>query len=156
MKNNNCIEIHLVVPMCDICKDILIDFAIPHEQFKCPIRNSRYCAHCAQYGHLTKSCPAPPSIRAREPAYVEQLIDPTDLKEYGITSLTPIPLKRPEPQPQVLEIKDNDKVIAAFLAARSIKILKGFTKRRMLEEYAKQQNKRLVFITDSTINKVDD
>ena len=142
--------------MCDICRDILVDFAIEHEPFKCPIRNSRYCAYCAQYGHLTKSCPAPPSVRAREPAFIEQLIDPSDLKKYNITSLTPIPLSKPERPPQILEIKDNDKVIAAYLAARSIKVLKGFTKRRMLEEYAKQQNKRIVFITDSTINKVEE
>ena len=142
--------------MCDICRDILIDFAIEHEPFKCPIRNSRYCAHCAQYGHTTKSCPAPPSVRAREPAYLEQLIDPSDLKAYGITSLTPLPSRRPEKPQQILEIKDNDKVIAAYLAARSIKVLKGFTKRRMLEEYAKQQNKRIVFITDSTINKMEE
>ena len=142
--------------MCDICRDILVDFAIEHEPFTCPIRNSRYCAHCAQYGHVTKSCPAPPSVRAREPAYLEQLIDPTDLKQYRITSLTPLPSTRPERPPQILEIKDNDKVIAAYLAARSIKVLKGFTKRRMLEEYAKQQHKRIVFITDTTINKVDE
>lgn len=141
--------------MCDICKDILVDFAIEHEQFKCPIRNSRYCAYCAEYGHLTKSCPAPPSIRAREPAFVEQLIDPSDLKRYNITSLTPINYKPEKPQ-QILEIKDNDKVIAAYLAARSIKVLKGFTKRRMLEEYAKQQNKKLVFINDDTINKIEE
>ena len=141
--------------MCDICKDILVDFGIEHEQFKCPIRNSRYCAYCAQYGHLTKSCPAPPSIRAREPAFVEQLIDPSDLKRYNITSLTPINYA-PERPPQILEIKDNDKVIAAYLAARSVKVLKGFTKRRMLEEYAKQQNKKLVFINDDNINKIEE
>ena len=87
---------------------------------------------------------------------MEQLIDHSDLKAYGITSLTPLPSTRPEKPQQILEIKDNDKVIAAYLSARSIKILKGFTKRRMLEEYAKQQNKRIVFITDSTINKVDE
>lgn len=142
--------------MCDICKDILIDFAIEHEPYTCPIRNSRYCAHCAQYGHLTKSCPAPPSLKAREPAYLEQLIDHSDLKAYRITSLTPLPSTRPEKAQQILEIKDNDKVIAAYLAARSIKVLKGFTKRRMLEEYAKQQHKRIVFVTDNNINKVEE
>lgn len=142
--------------MCDICKDILIDFAIEHEQFKCPIRNSRYCAYCAQYGHLTKSCPAPPSVRAREPAFLEQLVDPSDLKKYNITSLTPIPLSTPEKPQQILEIKDNDKVIAAYLAARSVKVLKGFTKRRMLEEYAKQQNKKIVYINDETVNKIEE
>jgi hypothetical protein len=88
----------------------------------------------------------------REPTYVEQLIPPSDLKRYNITTLTPIPNYKVEKPPQLLEIKDNDKVIAAYLAARSIKTIKGFTKRKMLEEYAKQKNKRIVFISD-TINK---
>lgn len=141
--------------MCSICKDILVDFAVEHENepYKCPIRNSRYCSYCAQYGHLTKSCPAQPPLWAREPTYVEQLISPSDLKRYNIKTLTPIPPYKMEKQQQLLEIKDNDKVIAAYLSARSIKTIKGFTKRKMLEEYAKQQNKRIVFINDSTINK---
>jgi len=67
--------------------------------------------------------------------------------------MTPIPSYKVETPPQLLEIKDNDKAIAAYLSARSIKTLKGFTKRKMLEEYAKQQNKRIVFINDNTINK---
>jgi hypothetical protein len=88
----------------------------------------------------------------REPTYVEQLIPPSDLKRYNITTLTPIPQYKVEKPQQLLEIKDNDKVIAAYLSAHSIKTIKGFTKRKMLEEYAKQQNKRIVFISD-TINK---
>jgi hypothetical protein len=139
--------------MCSICKDILVDFAVEHDELYCPVRNSRYCSYCAQYGHLTRSCPAPPPLWAREPVYIEQLIPPSDLKRYNITTLTPIPQHTVEKPPQLLEIKDNDKVIAAYLSARSIKTLKGFTKRKMLEEYAKQQNKRIVFINDRTINK---
>jgi hypothetical protein len=135
--------------MCSICKDILIDFAVEHENepFKCPIRNGRYCSYCAKYGHLTASCPAPPSRSMREPIYVEQLIPPSELKIYNITSRTPISTsyQKEEPQ-QLLEIKDNDKVIAAYLSARSIKVSKGGVKRHVLEEYAKQQNKRLVYI----------
>jgi hypothetical protein len=102
---------------------------------------------------LTKSCPASPPLWAREPTFLEQLIPPSDLKRYHITTLTPIPSYKVEKPPQLLEIKDNDKAIAAYLSARSIKTIKGFTKRKMLEEYAKQQNKRIVFINDSTINK---
>ena len=50
-----------------------------------------------------------------------------------------------EPQ-QLLEIKDDDRVIAAYLGARAIKVPKGFTKRHTLEEYAKLQNKRVIYI----------
>ena len=139
--------------MCSICKDILVDFGVEHTESHCPIRNSRYCSYCAQYGHLTKSCPASPPLWAREPTFLEHLIPPSDLKRYHITTLTPIPSYKVEKPPQLLEIKDNDKAIAAYLSARSIKTIKGFTKRKMLEEYAKQQNKRIVFINDSTINK---
>jgi hypothetical protein len=68
------------------------------------------------------------------------------LKEFNITTLTPLtPTLREEP-PKLLEIKDEDKVIAAYLVARSIKVQKGFTKRTTLEEYAKLQNKRVVYI----------
>jgi hypothetical protein len=82
----------------------------------------------------------------REPAYLEQLISPSDLVEYNITSKTPIKSKKTDEPQQLLEIKDDDKVIAAYLGARSVKIQRGFTKRQTLEEYAKINNKRVVYI----------
>jgi len=132
--------------MCDICKDILQDFSIQHTESLCPLRNSRYCAFCAQYGHLTKLCPAKPKRMFREPIFLEQLIPYSDLKEYNITSKTPIKCKVIELPQQLLEIKDNDRAIGAYLGARSIKVPKGHTKRHTLEEYAKLQNKRVVYI----------
>jgi hypothetical protein len=132
--------------MCSNCKEILQDFGIEHTISLCPLRNSWYCSYCAIYGHLTKSCPAKPSILFREPAYIEQLIPYSDLKEYGITTQTPIRTSLLEQEQRLLEIKDNDKVIAAYLAARSVKIQRGFTKRQTLEEYAKLENKRVVYI----------
>ena len=81
-----------------------------------------------------------------EPIYVEQLIPPKELKERSITTLTPLPKKQVEEPPQLLEIKDNDKVIAEYLSARSVKVTKGFTKRQILEEYAALQKKRVVYI----------
>ncbi len=132
--------------MCSICKSTLQDFSVQHTEALCPLRNSRYCSYCAQYGHLTKSCPAKPSRMFREPAYLEQLISPSDLKEYTITTKTPIKYKTPEEPQQLLEIKDDDRVILSYLSARSIKQQKGFTRRETLEEYAKQNNKRVVYI----------
>lgn len=132
--------------MCDICRETLQDFNLEHSESLCPLRNSRYCSYCAKYGHLTKMCPAKPSVMFREPTYLEQLIPPTELKEFNITSKTRIKCKVPEEPQQLLEIKDDDKVIAAYLAARSIKVQRGFTKRHTLEEYAKMNNKRLVYI----------
>jgi len=132
--------------MCSNCTDILEDFGIEHTISLCPLRNSWYCSYCAIYGHLTKSCPAKPSILFLKPAYIEQLIPYSDLKEYGITTKTPIRAQLIEKEQRLLEIKDNDKVIAAYLAARSVKIQRGFTKRQILEEYAKLENKRVVYI----------
>lgn len=133
--------------MCSICLSVLQDFSIQHMEQLCPLRNSRYCSYCAQYGHLTKSCPAKPSRMFREPTYLEQLIPYSDLKEYKITTKTPIKYKKPDEPQQLLEIKDDDKVIIAYLIARSVKIQKGFTKRQALEEYAKLNNKRVIYIT---------
>ncbi len=59
---------------------------------------------------------------------------------------TPIKNKTPDEPQQLLEIKDDDKVITAYLASRSIKIQRGFTKRQTLEEYAKLNSKRVVYI----------
>jgi len=132
--------------MCSICKDVLQDFDIQHKEVICPLRNSRYCSYCAQYGHLTQSCPSKPSLMFREPQFIEQFIPYSDLKEYGITTKTPIHSKLHDEESQILEIKDNDKVISAYLTARAIRSQRGFTKRQTLEEYAKLQNKRLVYI----------
>ena len=132
--------------MCSICKETLQDFGIEHSETSCPLRNSRYCSYCAQYGHLTKACPAKPSRMFREPAYLEQLIPYSDIKDYNITTKTPIKYKTAEEPQQLLEIKDSDKVILAYLAARSIKIQRGYTKKQTLEEYAKLNNKRVIYI----------
>lgn len=133
--------------MCSNCIDILQDFGIEHTVELCPLRNSWYCSYCAKYGHLTKLCPAKPSVMFREPMYLEQLIPYSDLKFYNITTKTHIN-KTPliEQEQQLLEIKNNDKAILAYLMARSIKINRGFTKRQALEEYAKTNNKRVVYI----------
>ena len=132
--------------MCSICQPVLQDFSIPHTEALCPLRNSRYCSYCAQYGHLTKSCPAKPARMFREPIYLEQLIPYSDLKEYNITTKTRIKYKKADEPQQLLEIKDDDKIITAYLLSHSIKIQKGFTKKQSLEEYAKLNNKRVVYM----------
>jgi hypothetical protein len=82
----------------------------------------------------------------REPVYLEQLIPYSDIKEYNITTKTPIKYKTLEEPQQLLEIKDSDKVILAYLMTRSIKIQKGYTKKQTLEEYAKLNNKRVIYV----------
>ena len=130
------------VIMCKHCQDVLGDLAIPHEELNCPIYKSMHCSHCAVYGHRLDQCRAKPSTYYTEPCFVEQLVPPSLMKEYNITTRTPLSAKKEE-EPQILEIQDNDRVIAAYLAARSIK---AKNRRRALEEYAKSQNKRLVYL----------
>lgn len=132
--------------MCSTCRALWKGMIVPHAEMDCPIRNSRYCSTCAQYGHLTSACPAAPSKQFTEPVFVEQLIPHSILKEYKITTRTPLPVIIKEEPQQILEIQDNDKVIAAYLSAHSIKTIKGCTKRHTLEEYAKQVGKRVVYV----------
>jgi hypothetical protein len=195
--------------MCSICKETLPDFNIPHEELRCPLRNSYYCSNCAKYGHLTKKCPDRPSIMFREVTYLEQLISPNDLKQFGITSVTPLcpkghkvssqsqtsvtsvtplcpkghkvssqsqtsvtsvtplcpkghkvssqsqtsvtsvtplcPKGHTEEEKQILEIKNDDKVISVYLSARGIKTTKR-DRKLMLEQYATLNNKRVVYV----------
>lgn len=132
--------------MCSICKPILPTFGIPHAEEMCPLGNSFYCSNCAKYGHLLAKCPAKPSRFYTEPAFLEELIPTSELAEFRITTRTPIPQVIPDVPQRLLEIKDNDKVISAFLSARSIKIRKGQTKRQALEDYAKVQKQRVIYI----------
>ena len=133
--------------MCSICKTTLIDFNIIHTEERCPLRMARYCSFCAQYGHLTTKCPAKPSILFRKPAYLEQLIPPSELVEYNIKTKTPIKYKEKDEPQQLLEIKDDDKVIVAYLQARSLKLSRKSKENKLtLEEYAKLNNKRVVYI----------
>lgn len=131
--------------MCSICKDVLQDYSIEHTEALCPLRNSRYCSYCAQYGHLTKACPAKPKRIFCEPAYLEQLIPYSELKEQNITTRTPIRYKNKEEPQRLLEIKNDEKVISTYLIAQSVKITKGYTRRRALEDYAKINNMRIVY-----------
>lgn len=132
--------------MCSICKDVLKNFGIAHTEERCPLRTSLYCSNCATYGHRLQTCPAKPSVQFTEPVYVEQLIPPSELAEFNITTRTLIQGPRQEDPPRLLEIQDNDRVIAAYLSARSVKSRKGVSKRQTLEEYAKLQNKRVVYV----------
>lgn len=132
--------------MCSLCRSAWSFIRIEHAEQHCPLRNSQYCSYCASYGHLTKKCPAPPSKRFTEPIYVEQLVPPSELKERQITTLTPLPVVHKDEPQRLLEIEDNDRAIVAYLAAHSVKPVKGVTKRHLLEEYAKVNAMRVIYV----------
>ncbi len=132
--------------MCNICKNTLQGFTIDHQEDSCPLRMSRYCSYCAKYGHLTKSCPAKPLIHFREPAFLEQLIPPSELKEKGIATKTPIHYINEKQE--FLYVKNNDKDILSYMQGQSIKpSKKSKDNRHLIEEYAKNNNKRLVYVS---------
>jgi hypothetical protein len=116
-----------------------------HNESVCPLKNSKYCSNCAKYGHRLNECPAKPSLMYTEPIYKEQLMPPSELKENNITTKTPFQ-RFSIGTKDLLEIKDKDPIITAYLVSNNIKIPKGFTKKEVLEEYAKNNNKRLVYI----------
>lgn len=138
--------------MCSLCRPVLPDFGLPHSEDLCPLRNSQYCPYCATYGHLMAFCKAKPPASITQPIYLEQLIAPSDRIAFGIETCTPIVGSASAAAAAVavlegtIEIKNDDAVITAYLNARSIPIPRKVSKRRVLEEYASRQGKRVVYI----------
>ena len=137
--------------MCDGCHSILPNFGIPHDRSSCPWLQSLYCSNCARKaGHSYENCPDRPSRRYTQACYVEQLLPPHLIKEYGITTRTPLPPRDPSPPKRLLEILDDNDTIAAFLSARSWKRKKGEKLRDSLQRYAVTVQKRVLYIPASS------
>lgn len=94
-------------------------------------------------------CKAKPPASITQPIYLEQLIAPSDRIAFGIETCTPIVGSASATVAALegtIEIKNDDAVITAYLNARSIPIPRKVSKRRVLEEYASRQGKRVVYI----------
>lgn len=78
---------------------------------------------------------------------MEQLIGVNDLIEFGIRTTTPLPgvSHEKEENPHLLEIKDNEQTISAFLTSKGIKPGKKGLLRFQLEQYAKGELLRVVY-----------
>ena len=108
--------------MCNICAPILKGLVKPHEEGHCPLKKERYCGVCARYGHGPTDCPDTVTQLFRSAVYVEQLIPPGLLEEYGITSRTPLkPLPLVEPMIPPMYVPDNSEAIRAALVSMDIK-----------------------------------
>lgn len=129
-----------------------MNFGVEHPESRCPLRTSSYCSYCAKYGHITSECPAPPSRFYTQPAYMEQLISPIDLDEYKIVSKTPLAYVPDQDAANVIEVKDSDQAIMAYLTSCSIKFDKGthrkqvLHRKHLLEEYADRHHMRVIYI----------
>lgn len=151
---------------CATCVEILGSMARRHEVGACPIQRGCYCGVCAAYGHSASECPDSRISPFREPQFVEQLVPPSLLEAYGITSRTPLPLAAaaaapaaapPHEQP-LWEVPETDEALRAALLAVGGKPMicqeKGRKEKteitenkRRLQKIADTTGRRLVFVT---------
>jgi hypothetical protein len=150
--------------MCTICREFKIQFIREHKESGCPFAASLYCSVCAVYGHTAETCANRPKAVYTQPCFMEQLIPPSIQSPLQVTKGTPLTnqeehindiiqnhIERTANTCQgVIRIKKDDKVIRAYLMARSIigTRVKAKGCRDLLELHAKEQSKRLVSFPD--------
>ena len=149
--------------MCSVCK---APFLSIHTSENCPFRASLYCSFCACYGHSLDLCEQTPSKDLTQPAFEEQLIPSTVRAEMSIDTQTPIGpstdatvraqteasiLRHEQGCQGLLRIKKDDKVVRAFLAARSLLgvRIKSKNAKEVLNLYAKEENKQIECFPDA-------
>ena len=89
--------------MCDRCRTTITTFYTKHPESKCPLFAAYYCGICAVHGHLQGTC-------SKAAAAASPDFEP------------PAPADEPEDEAptRVIDIKDSDAAIAAYLAARGL------------------------------------
>lgn len=134
--------------MCSNCKNVLIGFSIPHKPINCPLHHSSYCSICCSYGHLTEHCPDDEAVKHRRVEFVEQLVPPSVLQRYNITSKTPVPgpseprkLHGPE-----WEVENSEKAIRQVLMNYGIQPMKAKENRRLIKQIADELQRKLVYV----------
>lgn len=135
--------------MCDRCVSIPQEFPRPHFPHQCRLANALYCTNCASYGHILSTCPAKPSRLVTTPQYVEQLVPSSLIKSFNITTKTPLsisPLITEEPELRIVQIINTDEYIRTWLKNRGIICKSKTDMRDKLQEWAKDNNSRILFI----------
>ena len=121
-----------------------------------------YCGLCASYGHTQSSCPDILRQAYREPQYLEQLVPPSLLETYGITSRTILPgcpILHVKPADHLMEITETDEALRVALTAAGVKPMicqeKGkkenkeiIENKKRLQKVADKAGRKLVFIPD--------
>ena len=116
---------------------------------KCPLSNIYYCSVCCAYGHLTKECNNYEALRHREVEFVEQLVPPSLLEEYQVTTRTPLTTEKVSSlkRQKALEVEDSDKAIRLILMNNDIPPSgKMKVNRRLLKQLADQQGRMLIYL----------
>ncbi len=139
--------------MCRHCDYIPFSEFKEHSEHQCPYRKATYCSFCAVYGHPESDCPFPPPEHLRKPQYIEQLIPSHLVKSYNISTATPITQEPAQiSRYNVIELIDTAESIKRYL----LSVIGGIpTKareedlRRTLTDYAKKNNKLILFVPPS-------
>jgi hypothetical protein len=144
---------------CTACRSVLGSLTRRHTPDACPLRKTLYCGVCASYGHGPSSCPDTAILALRQPQYLEQLLAPTFLEQYNITSRTPIPSNEPpstleNPTWEIQETEDALRIelqnvglkpmICQEKGKKGLKELKE--NKRRLQQYANENGIKLVFL----------
>jgi len=136
----------------------------PHTIEFCPMNKALYCGICAQYGHSPGDCPDLLAAGAREPQFMEQLVPPSLLAEFNITSRTLLETTRiPDfaVKQKIVEVAETEDAIRAALVSYGEKpmICQGKGKREkkeLIENKKKLQKimtaagKRLIFVKEGS------
>ena len=136
--------------MCSKCQNVLVGFSIPHKISDCPLLHSSYCSVCCSYGHLTDDCPDQDVVQLRKPTYVEQLLPPSILRQYKITTKTSLEYPnetRQQSYEPVLEIEETDRAIRQVLMNYEIQPSGRMKEnRRLLKQLADELGRKLVYL----------
>ena len=134
---------------CRKCAHILGRLVKRHHEDACPLLRGSYCGLCAAYGHSPSNCPDGVTKAYREPQFVEQLIPPTLLEAYGITTRNPLPGPRPEQAKEwLLEVPETDEALRAALVAAGVKPMICQEKGKKATREITENKKRLQKVAD--------
>ena len=150
------------VSACTSCKEIMGSFAFGHTEEECPIRRGSYCNLCCANGHSPAECKDSVILGFREPQFLEQLVAPSLLETYGITTMTPISGKSISPviaTDDILEVPETDEALRTILTFYGVKPMicqeKGKADKKEIKENKKRLQKvadglgrKLVFVTE--------
>ena len=136
---------------CKQCYKILGRLVKRHSQDECPLLRGSYCGVCSAYGHSPSNCPDGVTRAYREPQFIEQLVPPSLLEEYGIHTQTLLPaftrsiLTATE---KLMEVPETDDALRAALVAAGVKPMICQEKGRKENKESIENKKRLQKVAD--------
>ena len=141
--------------ICTQCLPILGRMVKRHLPDACPLRKGSYCGLCAAYGHSPANCPDGVTRAYREPQFMEQLIPPSLIEKYGITTRSLLPSFQPEKAKEwLLEVPETDEGLRAALVAAGVKPMICQEKGKKENREITENKKRLQKVADKAGRKL--